>query len=268
MSDNSTYLQAVTEAARLAGGVANEHYRKRVSVEMKLDGTPVTVADRSAEQAARQWIEQRFPADGILGEEFPTVRGEAKRTWVVDPIDGTKTFIRDVPLWGTLVAVIEERRVIAGAAFFPAVSEIVSAAVGCGCWWNDTRSHVSAISNLASATILTSQSPFSADESIHHRWQELETLAQASRTWGDCFGYLMVATGRAEVMADPVLSLWDIAAFLPIIGEAGGVLTDFAGAETAFGGSAIATNDALSAHVREILIPGINQILDDNETRS
>lgn len=258
MSDNSTYLQAVTEVARLSGDIANQHYRQRVSVETKLDGTPVTIADRSAEEAARQWIEQRFPDDGILGEEFPTVRAEARRTWVIDPIDGTKTFIRDVPLWGTLVAVMEEQRVIAGAAFFPAVSEIVSAATGCGCWWNDSRAYVSSIDELASATILTSVSPFSGEESITRRWQALEAATLASRTWGDCFGYLMVATGRAEVMADPALSLWDIAAFVPIISEAGGVLTDFAGNETPFGESAIATNRALSSSVRDILIPRNN----------
>jgi histidinol-phosphatase len=258
VSDNSTYLQAVTEVARFAGNIANQHYRQRVSVETKLDGTPVTAADRSAEEAARRWIERRFPDDGILGEEFPTVREGARRTWIIDPIDGTKTFIRDVPLWGTLMAVIEDKRVIAGAAFFPVVSEIISAAIDCGCWWNDSRASVSSIDDLAEATIVTSASPFSTNESIRRRWQELETTALLSRTWGDCFGYLMVATGRAEVMADPVLSLWDIAAFLPIISEAGGVLTDFAGDTTAFGGSAIATNGALSTSVRKILIPGTN----------
>lgn len=255
---NATYLHAVTEVARLAGGIANQHFRRRVSVETKLDGTPVTIADRSAEEGARAWIEQRFPDDGILGEEFPRVREGAKRTWVIDPIDGTKTFIRDVPLWGTLVAVLEERKVIAGAACFPAVDEIVSAATDCGCWWNDSKASVSSLDILSNATILTSASPFSADESLTGRWQSLEAATIVSRTWGDCYGYLMVATGRAEVMADPALSLWDIAAFYPIIAEAGGVITDFSGAETAFGGSAIATNRALSRSVREILIPGTN----------
>lgn len=259
MSDNSTYLQAVTEVARLAGGIANQHFRQQVLVETKFDGTPVTIADRSAEEAARQWIERRFPADGILGEEFPTVREEARRTWIIDPIDGTKTFIRGVPLWGSLVAVMEDKRIIAGAAVFPAVSEVISAAVDCGCWWNDSRATVSPVDDLAQATILTSASPFSGNEAVTRRWRQLEGAALVSRTWGDCFGYLMVATGRAEVMADPVLSLWDIAAFLPIISEAGGVVTDFAGTETAFGGNAIATNRSLSASVRNILIPGINQ---------
>lgn len=251
---NSTYLQAASDVARFAGGVAHQHYRQRVPIETKFDGTPVTIADRAAEQAARQWIEQRFPDDGVIGEEFPVVRAGARRTWIIDPIDGTKSFVREMPLWGTLVAVVEDERVIAGAAFFPAISEIISAAIDCGCWWNDSRARVSTVDDLSMATILTSQSPFSADDSTNRRWQQLEKAAQVSRTWGDCFGYLMVATGRAEVMADPVLSSWDIAAFLPIISEAGGVLTDFSGSEAAFGGSAIATNGELSRTVRKILI--------------
>jgi histidinol-phosphatase len=255
MSKGDTYLQAVTEVARVAGDIANQHYRQRVSVETKIDGTPVTIADRSAEEAARRWIEQRFPDDGILGEEFPTVREDARITWVIDPIDGTKTFIRDVPLWGTLVAVMEGKHVIAGAAYFPGVGEIVSAAIDCGCWWNDSRASVSSIADLSAATILTSASPFSPNASVSNRWRALEAVTLASRTWGDCFGYLMVATGRAEVMADPALSLWDIAAFLPIMSEAGGVFTDFSGDITPSGGSAIATNRALSKSVRDILIP-------------
>ncbi len=250
----STYLHAVAEVARLAGDIALCHYRKRVTVETKIDGSPVTVADRSAENAARQWIEKRFPDDGLLGEEFPDVRPDSARRWIIDPIDGTKSFVRDVPLWGTLVAVADGKEIIAGAAFFPALNELIVAAPGDGCWWNDQRSSVSAVSDLSNATVLTSSSPFSKNAQLAVRWHELESRAAIGRTWGDCFGYLLVATGRAEVMADPVLSSWDIAAFLPIITEAGGIITDFTGAHTAFGGSAIATNGALSNSVRNLLI--------------
>ncbi len=251
----STYLQAVSDLARLTGGIAHQYYRRQVTIETKADGTPVTIADRTAEQAARQWIEERFPDDGLVGEEFPLVREGAKRTWIIDPIDGTKSFVREVPLWGSLVAVVENDQVIAGAAFFPAVSEMIAAATDCGCWWNDSRTYVSKEADITNAVILTSASPFSSDDVVNSRWEKLQKTAKASRTWGDCFGYLMVATGRAEVMADPILSSWDIAAFLPIISEAGGVLTDFAGTYTALGGSAIATNAALGESVREILIP-------------
>ena len=250
----STYLQAVSEVARLAGDIAFAYYRQQPLIETKLDGTPVTVADRAAESSAREWIERRFPDDGILGEEFPDVRPDARRRWILDPIDGTKSFINEVPLWGTLVAVAEGEHIVAGAAYFPSTIELIAAANGCGCWLNDSRTQVSAVADLTLAAIMTSQSPFSSDDSISSRWRQLESQTRISRTWGDCFGYMMVASGRAEVMADPRLAVWDIAPFLPIIQEAGGIITDFAGTVSAFGGSAIATNSSLGPSVREILI--------------
>ncbi len=256
---SATYLQAVAEVARVAGEIALHHYRRRVAIETKTDGSPVTIADRDAETAARQWIEKKFPLDGILGEEFPDVRPDAEYRWIIDPIDATKSYIRDVPLWGTLVAVAQGHEIIAGADFFPAVSEIIVAANGCGCWWNDARAHVSDVSELSQAVVVTSATPFSSDADVCGQWNRLEGLVSASRTWGDCFGYLMVATGRAEVMADPVLSSWDIAAFLAIVQEADGVITDFRGEVTAFGGSAIATNRALAATVRDLLVEPVSK---------
>lgn len=256
----STYMHAVSDVARIAGDIAFSHYRQKPAVETKADGTPVTVADRAAEIAARDWIERLFPEDGILGEEFPDVRADARRRWILDPIDGTKSFVAEVPFWGTLIAVADGDEIIAGAAFFPATSELIVAANGCGCWLDGSRCQVSSVSDLAAATILTSQSPFSNDETATAQWGELEKRALMSRTWGDCFGYMMVASGRAEVMADPKLSAWDIAPFLPIIREAGGTITDFAGSVTAFGGSAIATNFALGPEVRDILIADFRSV--------
>ena len=112
------------ECAELAGAVALAHYRTNVAVEWKRDGSPVTIADRGAEEAVREWIHARFPSDGILGEEFGEQPGTSGRRWVIDPIDGTKSFVRGVPLWGSLVAVVEGERVLAGAACFPAIGEV------------------------------------------------------------------------------------------------------------------------------------------------
>jgi histidinol phosphatase-like enzyme (inositol monophosphatase family) len=242
------------ELARITGTVALRHYRTNLTVETKADGSPVTVADRAAETAARAWVQSRFPQDGILGEELGEERPGAPRRWIIDPIDGTKAFVRGTPLWGSLVALCEGERVLAGAAFFPAVDELVAAAPGAGCWWNGSRCRVSSVGVLADATVLTTDERFPENPERAPAFRALARAASVSRTWGDCFGYLLVATGRAEAMCDGTMSVWDAAALQPIIEEAGGVFTDWGGTPTAFGGSAVATNRLLADEVRAVLL--------------
>ena len=245
-------MDAAEAVARVAGEVALRHYQRGVTVETKSDGTPVSVADRQAEEAARAWLEKHCPEDGILGEELGTTRPDARRRWIVDPFDGTKSFVRRVPLWGTLVALAESEKVLAGAAYFPAVDEILVAAQGAGCLWNGKPARVSAVSRLSDAVVLTTDARMGTPAQV----AGLDTLCLRAghvRTWGDCYGYLLVATGRAEVMTDAVMAPWDAAALQPIIEEAGGVFTDWNGRRTAFGGSTVATNAALSAEVRTAL---------------
>ncbi|MDE3126379.1 MAG: histidinol phosphate phosphatase [Gemmatimonadota bacterium] len=246
-------LDAVAELASIVGASALAHYRTDLRTEYKADGSPVTAADRGAEQAAREWLARRFPEDGVLGEEFGTLRPDAARQWIIDPIDGTKSFVRGIPLWGSLVAVCEGSRVLAGAAAYPALGEHLAAAPGQGCWWNAARCRVSDCANMGDATVLTTDERFLEHRERGARWRALAAGAAVARSWGDCVGYLLVATGRAEVMADPVLSAWDAAPFLPILAEAGGVFTDWSGVATIRGGSAIATNRRLAAVVRTAL---------------
>ncbi len=243
-------MQAAQEAARLAGRYALQYYRSNISVDIKGDGSPVTEADRGAERAVRDWINKRFPNDGIFGEEFGERIGTSGRRWVLDPIDGTKNFVRGVPLWGSLVAVIDVEHVVAGAACFPAVDETISAARGCGAWNNNVRAAVSTVDDVRSATVLITDDRELGECLTHTTWNAVANNAAVYRTWGDCFGYLLVATGRADVMVDPRANLWDVACFQPIIEEAGGVFTDLLGVPTAFGGHAIATNAALAVRVR------------------
>jgi histidinol phosphatase-like enzyme (inositol monophosphatase family) len=243
-------IAPAAELARLTGEIALRHYRSNLVVETKADGSPVTAADRAAEQAARDWVGRYFPDDGILGEEFGEERPGARRRWVIDPIDGTKSFVRGVPLWGSLVALCEGETVLAGAAYFPAVAELVAAAPGAGCWWNGSRCAVSSVATLDRATVLTTDERFHERPARRDGWKRVASTAALSRSWGDCFGYLLVATGRAEMMCDAILSPWDGAALYPIVREAGGVFTDWDGHDTAFGGSAVATNGALGATVR------------------
>jgi histidinol-phosphatase len=252
-SDLDTRIAPAAELARLTGDVALRHYRSRLVVETKADGSPVTVADRAAEEAARGWVRRFFPDDGVLGEELGEERPAARRRWVIDPIDGTKAFVRGVPLWGSLVALCEGETVLAGAAYFPAVGELIAAAPGAGCWYNGSRCAVSTVATLDAATVLTTDPRFRERPERRAGWERVATAASVARTWGDCFGYLLVATGRAEMMCDPILSPWDAAAFEPIVREAGGVFTDWDGRDTAFGASAVATNAVVGPSLRALL---------------
>lgn len=247
-------LEAVDEVARLAGAKAQAHFRTALAVDTKADGSPVTRADREAERAAREWLAARFPGDGILGEEFGETNPGAARRWFLDPVDGTKSFVRGVPLWGSMAGVMEGDTVLAGAIAFPALGESIAAARGEGCWWNGARCRVSGVDDLARATVLATDERFGCDARKKAAWDALAGRASVARSWGDCYGYLLVATGRAELMTDGVLHPWDAVPLVPILEEAGGVLTDWTGGRPGFGVGAIATNEALARATREILV--------------
>ena len=264
MSDvtNATLLRDVGTLARLAGDTANAFFGRGIDVELKGDGSPVTAADRAAETAAREWIRAHYPCDGILGEEFGIEQPDAPRRWVLDPIDGTKSFIHGVPLWGTLAAVVEGERVLAGAIYAPPTNELVAAAVGEGAWFNGERTFASRTADLQVATLLTTDDRFPGRPARQARWARLAAQANIVRTWGDCYGYLLLATGRADIMVDDLMNPWDAAAVQVVVEEAGGVFTDFRGQPTAFGGDSIATTAALAGVVRDILCPGGDPGLD------
>jgi histidinol phosphatase-like enzyme (inositol monophosphatase family) len=249
---NATLLAAVADVARLAGVMALGHYRRELAVQTKGDGSPVTEVDREAERVAREWVARQFPGDAVLGEEYGLTAGSARR-WFIDPIDGTRTFVRGVPLWGTMVAVAESDTILAGAIYCPVLDELVAAALGEGCFHNDTRCRVSGVAELAQATILATDDGFRYHPERAPRWAALASRAAVARTWGDCYGYVLVATGRAEVMVDDRLSPWDAAPLIPIITEAGGVYTDWRGGRGVAGGDGVATNALLAATVRELL---------------
>ena len=249
----STLMAAAGEVADVAGKVALGYYRDRPAAETKADGSPVTIADRAAERAAREWIASRFPGDGIVGEEFGVQAGDARRRWIIDPIDGTKSFVRGVPRWGTLIAVCEEDTVLASAVFCAAVNELMTAGLGEGCWLNGSRVRVSAVSELSQATVLATGMRFARMPQRGVNWRKLVGVSGVARTWGDCYGYLLLASGRAEGMVDAIAHDWDTAAVQRCVVEAGGVFTDWDGNDTPFGGSAIATNAALASEVRGIL---------------
>lgn len=247
------WMEAAAELAKKTGEVALRSYRTGIGVDLKHDQSPVTEADRSAERFAREWIAKRFPEHGVIGEEYGESNPDARLRWCIDPIDGTRTFIAGVPLWGTLIALCEGKRVLAGAASYPAAGEWIVAANGEGCWSDGVRCRVSNVDNVERATVLTTDVSFKHRPQRRDGWTQLASRANTARTWGDCYGYLLVATGRAEVMVDSIMMPWDAAPFVPIIKEAGGVVVDYNGEDAAFGDGAVATNAALAQVVHDVL---------------
>lgn len=246
-------LELALSAAREAGEIALRHFPDGVAVETKADRSPVTIADREAEACLRRRIEERFPEHAILGEEFGATREGAAYRWLLDPIDGTASFLRGSPLWGVMVAVETEAQPIAGVVHFPALGETVWARRGGGAWWNGKRARVSAVTEMAAATLLYTDPRGFAVAGREAAFQRIRRATGFERTWGDCYGHALVATGRAEIMLDPILNEWDAAALLPILEEAGGSFTDWNGARSARGGSGVSTNAALAESVRCLL---------------
>ena len=257
MQARQSDLEFAVDVARRAGQVTLRHFREGVRTEMKPDASPVTEAAREAERLCRRLIADRFPEDGVLGEEYGAERSGASRRWIVDPIDGTRSFVRGTPLYGVLLALEVDGAALVGVIHFPALAETVAAGRGIGCWWNEQRCRVSTVSDLDEALLLCTDAESIVAEGHAEAWSRLAPRAGMVRTWGDCYGHALVATGRAEAMIDPVLADWDAAPLLPILLEAGGRFTDWRGNTTHTGGSGVATNAALDRTVRAALgIPG------------
>ncbi|MBA4179062.1 MAG: histidinol phosphate phosphatase [Anaerolinea sp.] len=235
-------LAIAREASRLAGEVIMPLYDSVLTVELKADRTPVTLADRNAEEALRRFLERECPGHGILGEEFGERAGDGRYRWILDPIDGTQSFIRHVPLFGTLVALEREGEPVVGVIGCHAVGETAYAAKGMGAFINERPTRVSEARELRDSLVL------GPSASTMHRTRPavLQALLANARiqSWCDCYGYLMVAAGRADAMIDPEMSIWDAAALYPVITEAGGRMTTWEG-EDRVGDSVIATNGLL-----------------------
>lgn len=252
-------LDLAISAGQEAGRLTLQYFQQdNYAVERKGDASPVTVADRQAEQFLRERIAAAFPTDGVIGEEFGTTAGTSGLNWILDPIDGTKSFISGVPLYGTLIGIEHDRRALAGFVYIPGLDEGVFASTGAGAWHfrrgeQPRRCRVSTKQRLADSLFVTSQVDTFSKRGAAEAFAALQRAAYITRTWGDCYGYLLVATGRAELMVDPILNLWDAAAVQPIVEEAGGTFTDWQGVATIDAGEALATNGVVLAEVLSIV---------------
>lgn len=240
----SAILDFAIDAAWQAGRRTLAHFQTGVAIDRKEDGSPVTIADREAEQLLRRLIGSAFPDHAIVGEEFGGDRREAAHRWLIDPIDGTNAFARGVPFYGVLLALEIDGVPAVGVAYFPALDEMIAAAHGLGCYWNGRRARVSGVSSLEEACIVYTDGRELAAR-LGADWDELRASTAIQRGWGDCYGHCLVATGRADVMLDARMNPWDCAALVPILEQAGGRFTDWRGRVTINGGDAVSSNGRL-----------------------
>ena len=266
--DTQARLELALFTVKAAGAIILRYFQdSALQVEVKRDRTVVTQADRAAEQYLRQAITEIFPDDAICGEEFGVTEGTSGFTWYLDPIDGTQAFVRGVPLFGTLIGIEYQKESRVGVIFMPALGELVYARKGHGCHWQKsmrwdgvTFSQVATLPAKVAKTTSLQDAMFcttwlqsyksTGTLDVFHR---LGDKTGVFRGWGDCYGYLLVATGRAEVMVDPELQVWDSAPMQVILEEAGGRYTTFQGAPDIHGGSGVATNGYLHDDVLAII---------------
>jgi histidinol-phosphatase len=248
------YLDFAIETAFLAGKLTLSYFQTGLVADSKRDGSPVTLADRSAEEMIRSRIEKTYPGHAIVGEEFGVQEtAGASHRWLIDPIDGTKSFVQGVPLYSVLLGLEIEGRVEVGVIYLPALNEMVAAATGHGCSWNGRRARVSQVSRIDQAV-----SAFTEVKNFekYGRWDSYQRMMHRSRLcmgWNDAYGYVLAATGRVDVMFDPVMAVWDCGPMPAIFREAGGYFGDWQGNGSIYSSEGLATNPALLPEVLKIL---------------
>jgi len=248
------HLEAAIAAARAAGEIALGHFRSDLVVETKDDRSPVTVADREGERRIVALLRQRFPDYGFYGEEFGEDAGQAPKRWIIDPIDGTKSFIRGIPFFATLIGLEEDGEVTLGVVHAPATGELLYATRGGGAFdESGRRLSVSKVERLSGAMVSFGGLKIFRRQG---RWQAVERIVDATarqRGYGDYLGSTSVIRGQSEAMLEMDVKPWDLAPLKILAEEAGGKLTDFTGRATIYGGSAIVTNGRVHDELLEIL---------------
>ncbi len=254
-------LQFALSKAQAASDLILGYYQNAdLVVDVKSDESPVTIADRGAEELLRKHIQESFPGDGILGEEFGVIESQNGFRWILDPIDGTKAFVHGVPLFGTLIGLEADEKMVMGVCRFPALREVVYARKGGGTWWQiqdrkPVQTRVSDIAEISQSLFCFTEIDGWNEIARYDVFTQLSQEAKITRGWGDCYGHALVATGRAEMSVDPLMSAWDVAALIPIVEEAGGHFLDWKGEVTIHGGNGFSVNAALKETVLDRLKP-------------
>jgi histidinol-phosphatase len=252
-SDWRTRYDLAVEAAQQAGNLARDYYETTFQVEHKADSSPVTIADREAEQRIRSLITRYFPNDGLLGEEYGDQPGTTGYRWVIDPIDGTKSFVRHVPIWATLIGLEYQGEQIGGVVYIPVFNMTYRALRGAGAFLNERPIRVSTVNQLADSLLCYSSIGWFSRVGRERTFLELAKRTARQRGFGDFYGFVLVAEGAAELMVEHGVNPWDIVATKALIEEAGGRFTDWDDTPTVLRPDVLATNGRVHAEALAIL---------------
>ena len=252
MSDLDRFKTFAKHLADISGSIISSYFRTHVSVDSKSDSSPVTVADKKAEEIMREEIISEFPNHGVVGEEFGEYNSTAEYKWILDPIDGTKSFISGTVTFGTLIALVKNEEPILGVINQPVLGEFLIGDNN-SCELNGVKTAVRNLENLSEATLLTTDHLNIKKYQDIKKFENLLEKVKLYRNWGDCYGYYLLATGYADIMIDPIMNIWDLMALIPVLRGAGGIITDYHGDNPLKGDSIIASSPALHKQVIDIL---------------
>lgn len=253
MSELAVLLDLALDLADRAGRLTLGHFRTGTRPDWKEDATPVTVADRDAETLIRHELERRHPDHSVVGEEFGTSEGPAPWRWWIDPIDGTKPFVRGVPTYSTLIGLERDGEMVAGVAAFPALQETIAAAIGHGCRLNGRRVHVATESDPAKAVVSTTDWGRFAEQGKAAAADRVARAFWIRAGWGDAYGYMLVASGRIDAMIDPIVAPYDVAPFPAILHEAGGRFVSWKGINDIHAGDGVGVSGAMAEPLLALL---------------
>lgn len=238
------FIEFSKELARVSGEVIMSHFRSNLVVETKRDRTPVTIADRQTEQVMRNMIQEAFPDHGIIGEEFGRYQPDADYQWVIDPIDGTINYVTGSFLFGTLIGLIHKNEPILGVLHHPLNQQVLIGTAD-GTLLNGQPVSVRGCPSIEQAIICSTDHCAVGAYHDFDAYQELICRCSLYRTWGDCHGYYLLASGGIDIMVDPIMHIWDVAALVPIVRGAGGRITDWMGGDPMSGNGVVATAGAI-----------------------
>jgi len=252
MSELSEYKNFCKVLAEASANVIGKYFRTEISVELKNDNSPVTIADKKAEQVMRELIMKQYPDHGIFGEEFGETNKDAEYTWILDPIDGTKSFICGAYSFGTLIGLLKNGQPIIGVYNHPIFNDFL---IGDNLETriNGETTFIRNCSELNKAVLLTTDHLNIGKYQDIEKFNQLIKKVKLYRNWGDCYGYYLLATGYADIMIDPIMSPWDLLPLIPIIKGAGGVISDYQGNDPVKGKSAVASSPHIHSEIISLL---------------